>query len=61
MRLAALGALVVCVCACGEAPAEDLPRADFARFVSDVQPVLEARCANPSCHGNENRALDLRP
>lgn len=65
MRPAPLGALLWSLwaswglCACGEPETEALPRADFARFASAVQPVLEARCANPSCHGNDNRALEI--
>jgi hypothetical protein len=32
---------------------------DLEAFVRDVEPVLEARCANPSCHGRPERPLSL--
>lgn len=32
---------------------------DRATFDADVQPVLAARCANPTCHGRPERALSL--
>lgn len=38
----------------GEAPAVDL---DYIAFVNDIQPIFEARCANPACHGRPERAL----
>lgn len=36
-------------------PALDLPVLDHHMFVTEVQPVFERRCANPSCHGNDRR------
>ncbi|MEI8256895.1 MAG: hypothetical protein WCJ30_14575 [Deltaproteobacteria bacterium] len=36
---------------------EVLPRLDHAMFVQQVAPVLERRCSNPSCHGNDSRPL----
>lgn len=36
-----------------------VPRLDEAVFVADVEPVLEARCANPSCHGRPERPLSI--
>ncbi len=56
MRVAVL-ALLACA-SCLDAPApQDLPRAELAPFVDQAQPVLEARCANPSCHGTGERPL----
>ena len=36
-----------------------LPDADYALFVDTVQPVVSARCSNPSCHGSADRPLAL--
>ncbi|NUN15417.1 MAG: hypothetical protein HUU55_17470 [Myxococcales bacterium] len=33
--------------------------ADYELFVEHVLPVLADRCANPSCHGNVDRPLQL--
>lgn len=44
------------------APTEEevaLPRYDFERFAAEVQPVLAARCANPTCHGRPERPLSI--
>lgn len=37
----------------------ELPAADFDRFVTEIQPVLAKRCANPSCHGNLSRPFEV--
>lgn len=43
---------------CGPEPgAATLPPLDTAVFEARVEPVLERRCANPSCHGNDRRPL----
>ncbi len=42
-----------------EADESGIPGADFDAFVSEVQPVLDDRCANPSCHGTERRPLEI--
>ena len=34
-----------------------LVQPDYGRFVSEVQPILASRCANPSCHGRLDRPL----
>lgn len=47
--------------ACVEGPGAtgvDAPDA-LGTFSAYAQPVLEARCANPSCHGNGQRPLEL--
>ena len=36
---------------------EEMPNLDRGAFVAEVQPIFEARCANPSCHGRPERAL----
>lgn len=32
---------------------------DQATFRAEVQPLLEERCANPSCHGGDGRPLEI--
>ncbi|MFU8804411.1 MAG: hypothetical protein ACNA8W_11420 [Bradymonadaceae bacterium] len=36
-----------------------IPEPAFDTFVSDVQPILVRRCANPSCHGRSDRPFAL--
>ncbi len=36
-----------------------LPSNAREQFESSVQPLLEERCSNPTCHGNAERALSL--
>lgn len=54
---------LVCALACGCVTGEEtvaLQRAGaLAAFVEQAEPVLETRCANPSCHGNDERPLSL--
>lgn len=38
---------------------ETLVLGDEAAYVSDVQPILEARCASLDCHGADGRPLRL--
>jgi hypothetical protein len=38
---------------------EPIPEGDLARFAADVQPILDHRCATPSCHGRPDRALSI--
>ena len=60
-RSALLGLVTwVSLAACGDtmAPAP-LPTPDLAAFTADVQPILERRCGNPTCHGDEGRPLAL--
>lgn len=40
-------------------PGNGIPPADYARFVTEVQPILDVRCSSPSCHGNSRRPLEL--
>lgn len=49
------------VAGCGVASMEDepLPPLDYEEFVRQVQPILGYGCANPSCHGNEQRPLSI--
>lgn len=54
---AALG--VVALGACGDVSARIVPTGDVALFVGQVQPILGTRCANPSCHGSEERPLQI--
>ncbi len=45
---------------CAELDAADtLTEPDFEYFVEHVQPVLSSRCANPSCHGDSTRPLEV--
>ena len=55
---AALAALAGCG---GPPPGEDgtLPAPPLERFATDVQPILERRCASPACHGDAARPLAL--
>ena len=54
-------ALSLCLAACAPAPPgpQPLPRGDLDTFRASVQPVLDARCADPSCHGRAERPLSL--
>jgi hypothetical protein len=36
-----------------------VPRGDRATFEANVQPVVDASCADPSCHGRPDRPLSL--
>ncbi|MCC6999967.1 MAG: hypothetical protein IT370_35540 [Deltaproteobacteria bacterium] len=52
--------LAVAGCVGAEPEAQPLPVVGgVAAFVVTAQPVLTARCANPSCHGNAARPLSL--
>jgi hypothetical protein len=47
-------------CDVGAGPVEEWPRfGGLDAFVEQAQPVLAARCANPSCHGRPERPLAL--
>lgn len=37
----------------------DLGAGDSGDFVENVEPILVSSCANPSCHGNAQRPLQL--
>ncbi len=53
--------LLVLLLACIDDPGPHTPLATgaAAQFELDVQPVLAASCANPSCHGTTLRPLEL--
>jgi hypothetical protein len=53
--------LLLALPGCGLADVDDrsVRWLDYGRFVGEVQPVLQARCANPSCHGTPVRPLSL--
>jgi len=55
----ALGLLLLLGCVEGPGWYEETPPASYSVFRRDVQPILERRCANPSCHGRPERALEL--
>jgi hypothetical protein len=53
-------ALVLAAAGCAGDPGRVvLLRGDAATFASAVQPVYDARCADPSCHGRADRPLAI--
>ena len=57
---AAVATTALALAACVELPPpEAVPAPDLATFAADVQPVLDARCATPSCHGRPERPLTV--
>lgn len=53
---------VLALCFGCAAPVEEttaLRTFDATLFDSHVQPILEARCGNPTCHGSASRALSI--
>jgi hypothetical protein len=56
--LAALAALAS-ACVVDLPPPEPLPEGDVTEFARTVQPVLDLRCADPSCHARADRPLAL--
>ena len=46
-------------CVVGPGTGAPLPLGDPQVFAEEVQPVLAAGCANPSCHGSADRPLEL--
>lgn len=61
-RLAVLfaTALALAAAACGpDGGTVPITVGDQATFRTDVQPILEERCANPSCHGGDGRPLEI--
>ncbi|MBK9265252.1 MAG: hypothetical protein IPM54_36400 [Polyangiaceae bacterium] len=61
MRIAHVIAAAALGCGCGTPDDGTVPLRwlDRDRFVSDVQPILAERCANPSCHGRPERPLSI--
>lgn len=47
----------IALCGCVGNASVDAPSLDARMFAERVQPVLAARCANPTCHGSERRRL----
>ncbi len=59
MRLLALLVLGGSACVVEPPPDEPVPAGDLEAFALTVQPVLDARCADPTCHGRSDRPLTL--
>ncbi len=58
--VALLALLALGAAGCAPAPPDiPLPAVDVASFSAEVQPILERRCASPSCHGRVERPLAL--
>lgn len=54
------GAVLYAACVSGPGETRYVEAAaDYELFAEIVQPVLTERCANPSCHGNPDRPLQL--
>lgn len=56
---AAMIAFLVGGCAVAEPAPEALPTGDAVAFAAKVQPVFDARCADPTCHGRPDRPLSI--
>ena len=54
-----LGALPFLACTLQVPPVRPLPQGDLATFEAEVQPVLDADCASPSCHGQPERPFSV--
>ncbi len=59
LALAAIAFTIAGGCAGPDNPTIAAPMLDAALFAQSVEPVLEARCSDPSCHGNNRRALQV--
>lgn len=59
MRAAVLIALLLGGCIDAAQEVEAFPAGGREGFIAQAQPVLGARCANPSCHGNASRPLSI--
>lgn len=57
--LATLAALAIFGACAPDGGYQPMPSGDPATFRSEVQPLLEERCANPSCHGSTDRPLEI--
>jgi hypothetical protein len=51
--------VILALLACLSPAEQALELHDLQGFEEQVQPVLAARCANPSCHGDAERPLEL--
>lgn len=58
-RLAALATLAITGACAPDGGYQPMSSGDPAAFRSEVQPLLEERCANPSCHGSADRPLEI--
>ena len=52
-------AVALAACAVEEPPPEPLASGDLAVFASESQPVLDRRCADPSCHARDDRPFAI--
>ena len=55
----AAAALACAACVSGPGEMAAPPAPDWDMWVDEVQPVLAEHCANPSCHGNVDRPLEV--
>jgi len=53
------GGLAWVGCVPGPGSAGSLPLGDWTVFTTSAQPALATGCANPSCHGNAGRPLEI--
>lgn len=51
--------LVTASCVEGPGPGIGVTHVDYERYVDEVQPIFAEHCANPSCHGTEDRPLEV--
>lgn len=58
-RPPALAALLLASCIVDVPSPQPIPAGDFEAFAGTVQPVLDARCASPTCHGQPDRPLAI--
>lgn len=58
-RALRISSLALGACALDPPPNEALPQGDATVFATSAQPVLDARCANPSCHADADRPLAI--
>lgn len=59
MRGAAILLIVVAGCTSPDSGEEEIPLLDYEFFATTVQPILGAKCGNPSCHGRAERAFSI--
>ncbi len=52
-------AVALAACVVDEPPPAPLAEGDLGVFVAAAQPVLDARCADQTCHGHADRPLAL--
>lgn len=59
MALTAAAALVAAPGCVTDGGPFTTPIGDTGVFYAEVEPVLTARCANPACHGSDDRPFEL--